>query len=156
MSLSDMAIRNAKPKNKAYKLYDGEGLFVIITPNGGKWWRMRYTLGGKEKTLSLGVYPGIGLKLARQRRDEARALIAQGIDPSQQRKEDKAAAASAERIRQNTFESVAQEWFAIYSPDLSEKHAQKLRRYLEQIFYPRMGPGAVGARGCQSGPGLQK
>lgn len=79
MPLSDTAIRNAKPQNKPYKMYDAGGLFLIITPAGGKWWRLKYRLGGKEKLLSLGTYPETGLKEARGKREDARRLIAQGI-----------------------------------------------------------------------------
>lgn len=83
MPLTDTAIKNAKPQAKKVKLFDGEGLFLLITPTGGKWWRLKYRFGGKEKLLLLGVYPEIGLKEARRRRDEARTLVAQGVDPSE-------------------------------------------------------------------------
>ncbi len=78
--LSDVKIRNAKPQEKPYKLTDEKGLYVLAHPNGSKYWRLKYRFLGNEKTLALGVYPDVGLKDARERRDEARRLIANGID----------------------------------------------------------------------------
>jgi len=84
--LNEMKIRNAKPQAKPCKLTDGDGLFLLVTPQGGKWWRFRYRFDGKEKMLSLGTYPEIGLSDARERRFEARKLIALGIDPGEVRR----------------------------------------------------------------------
>ena len=81
-SLTDTAIRSIKPPAKAVKLSDGGGMFLFCTPSGGKLWRLKYRFGGKEKLLALGTYPAVSLKDARQRRDEAKELIAKGIDPS--------------------------------------------------------------------------
>ena len=139
MPLTDTAIKNAKSQAKQVKLFDGEGLFLLVTPSGGKWWRLKYRLGGKEKLLSLGVYPEISLKEARRRRDEARTLIAQGIDPSDQRKEEKAVAEAESKEKENTFQAVATEWLSVYGPDLTEKHALKLRRYLDNELFPAFG-----------------
>lgn len=139
MPLTDTAIKNAKSQVKPIKLFDGEGLFLLVTPSGGKWWRLKYRLAGKEKLFSLGVYPDISLKEARRRREEARTLIAQGIDPSDQRKEEKAVAEAESKEKENTFRAVAMDWFNMYSPDLSEKHALKLRRYLENELFPAFG-----------------
>jgi hypothetical protein len=97
MPLSDTAIRNASSRESPYKLTDGGGLTLLVNPDGAKWWRLRYRIAGREKMLSLGVYPEVGLKRARERRDEARRLIADGIDPSAKRQEEKAG-------RGNTFE----------------------------------------------------
>jgi hypothetical protein len=108
LALTDIAIRNAKPGARPAKLSDGRGLFLIVTPTGGKWWRFRYRFDGKEKLLSLGVYPDVKLKAARDRRDEARKLVADGIDPGENRKATKAA--KADRAA-NCFEVVAREWF---------------------------------------------
>ncbi|MDR2880768.1 MAG: Arm DNA-binding domain-containing protein [Azoarcus sp.] len=102
--LTNTAIRNAKPADKAIRLFDGGGLYLEVAPSGGKWWRLKYRFGGKEKRLSLGVYPGVSLKEARQRRDDARKLLAAGIDPADNRKAAKGA--SAERAA-NSFEVVA-------------------------------------------------
>src|ERR1700674_3440358 len=90
-ALADVKIRNAKPDVKPRKLFDGRGLFLLLTPSGGKWWRFKYRFGGKAKTLSLGIYPDVGLREARERRDEARKLLAAGVDPGVERKAAKAA-----------------------------------------------------------------
>ncbi|HLX29035.1 MAG TPA: Arm DNA-binding domain-containing protein, partial [Casimicrobiaceae bacterium] len=81
MPLTDRAIRNAKPCDKPVRLFDGAGMYLEIAPSGGKWWRLKYRHGGKEKRLSLGVYPDVGLADARERRDAARKLLADGKDP---------------------------------------------------------------------------
>jgi hypothetical protein len=86
MSLTDVVVRNAKAQAKTTKLFDERGLYLEISPSGGKWWRLKYRIHGKEKRLSLGVYPDIKLKQARERRDELRRSVANGIDPSHQRK----------------------------------------------------------------------
>ena len=107
MPLTDTAARNAKPGPKVQRLFDGGGLYLEVTPAGGKWWRLKYRLDGKENRVSLGTYPEVGLKLARERRDEARALVATGKDPSQVKKAAKAAKRAA---MLNTFEAVAGAW----------------------------------------------
>jgi hypothetical protein len=112
MPLTDAAIRNAKPgitplgakTSRPYKLGDAGGLYLEVTPSGGKWWRLKYRFGGKEKRLSLGVYPDVTLAKARERRDEARRLLVDGVDPSENRKAAKLA--GAERAA-NSFEVVA-------------------------------------------------
>jgi len=95
--LTDNAIRSAKPREKPYKLFDERGLFVLITPAGARWWRLKFRVSGKEKLLSLGVYPDVTLKLARERRDELRRQLASGVDPSVKRKVEKAASAHSFR-----------------------------------------------------------
>jgi hypothetical protein len=112
MPLTDVAVRNAKPSVKPTKLADGGGLYLLLKPNGAKWWRLDYRFAGKRKTLSMGVYPEVGLKVARDKRDEARRLLADGIDPGENRKIQKAA--RYERS-ENSFEVVAREWFAKFS-----------------------------------------
>lgn len=82
MALTDVAIRNAKPDGKAYKLADGAGMFLLVTPAGGKLWRLKYRIDGREKLLAIGAYPETSLGEARKRREEARALVARGIEPS--------------------------------------------------------------------------
>ena len=89
MPLSDAALRNAKPKDKPYKLADGDGLYLLIKPDGGRYWRLKYRFAGKEKVLALGVYPEVTLAEAREARDEARRLLKRGTDPSAERKERK-------------------------------------------------------------------
>lgn len=89
MALTDVAIRNAKPGEKAIKLADGAGMFLLVTPAGGELWRLKYRIDGREKLLAIGAYPEIGLSDARKRREEARALIAQGKDPLREKQRDK-------------------------------------------------------------------
>ena len=136
MPLTDTAVRNAKPSTKPTKLFDERGLFLIVTPAGGKWWRFRYKVDGKEKLLSLGVYPDVGLKDARQRRDDARKLLADSIDPGENRKAVKAA--KAERGA-NSFEVVAREWYAKYSPNWAEHHGNRIIRRFERDIFPWIG-----------------
>lgn len=136
MPLTDTAIRNAKPGEKAVKLFDERGLYLEISPTGGKWWRMKYRFDGKEKRLSLGVYPDVNLKDARNRRDEARKLLTNGIDPSENRKAQKSA--RADRAA-NSFEAVAREWFAKYSPTWAASHASKIIQRLEKDVFPWLG-----------------
>ena len=104
MSLSDTAIRNAKPGVKPVRLFDGGDLYVEVAPGGGKWWRLKYRHGGKEKRLSLGTYPDVSLKAARARRESARQQLAEGEDPSALRK---AAKATEQAKALNTLETVS-------------------------------------------------
>ena len=136
MPLNNTAIRNARPGDKARKLFDGGGLYLEVSPSGGKWWRLKYRFEGKEKRLSLGVYPEVSLKDARERRDAARQLLAHGVDPSAHRKAQKAA--QAERGA-HTFEVVAREWFARHSPNWSAGHSGSVIRQLERDVFPCIG-----------------
>ena len=139
MPLSDVTIKNAKAQEKPIKLFDGDGMYLLVTPAGGKWWRLKYRFGGKEKLLSLGTYPEIGLKEARRRREEARSLIAQGVDPSELKKEEKAATIVAERERSATFEAVAREWYAKKTTDLTSGYRKQLLSRLENQIIPHIG-----------------
>ncbi|MGB5641976.1 MAG: integrase arm-type DNA-binding domain-containing protein, partial [Gammaproteobacteria bacterium] len=136
MALTDTAVRNAKPADKTKRLFDERGLYLEISPKGGKWWRFKYRFDGKEKRLSLGVYPEISLKQARNQRDEARKLVANEIDPSEHRKAKKAA-----RIASlgNSFEIIAREWHATQKTRWTDKHAAKVMRRLEQNIFPWIG-----------------
>lgn len=136
MPLSDTSVRNAKPEPKPYKLSDERGMFLLVNPSGSKWWRLKYRIDGKEKLLSLGVYPDVSLKVARARRDEARKLIADGIDPSLTRQVQKAA--KTERAA-NSFEAVAREWFAKFSPEWAISHSSKILRRMEKDMFPWIG-----------------
>ena len=136
MPLTDTAIRNAKPGAKPVKLFDDRGLYMEISPTGGKWWRWKYRFDGKEKRLSLGVYPDVSLKDARDRRDAARKLLADGIDPSENRKAQKSA--RADRAA-NSFEVVAREWYAKYQSSWTDKHAETIIRRLELNVFPWLG-----------------
>lgn len=133
--LTDPKCKNAKPKDKSYKLADEKSLYLEVMPNGAKYWRMKYRHGGKEKRLAFGVYPETGLKEARAKRDEARKLLADGADPGETRKAMKAAqVADAE-----TFEVVAREWFAKNSPTWAENHRNRTIRRLERDIFPWLG-----------------
>jgi integrase len=136
MSLTDTAIRNAKPGEKPIKIFDGGGLYLEVAPAGGKWWRLKYRFGGKEKRLSLGVYPDVGLKNARERRDNTRKLLANDIDPAEQRKAIKSA--QGDRTA-NSFEVVAREWFAKFKPNWVASHSDKIIKRLERDVFPWIG-----------------
>lgn len=144
MPLTDTAVRNAKPgvtpagktTDKPYKLGDAGGLYLEVTPSGGKWWRLKYRYGGKEKRLSLGVYPDVSLKDARQRRDDARKLLANDVDPAENRKATKAA--KVERAG-NSFEVIAREWYAKNSPNWAENHGKRILQRLERDLFPWIG-----------------
>src|SRR5438552_12768537 len=112
MALSDTAIRQVKSGPKLRKLFDGGGLYFLVTPAGGKWWRLKYRFGGKERLLALGTYPEVGLRQARERRDQARKQIAASVDPAVERK---AAKAALVRSEAGTFEAVGREWFEKFS-----------------------------------------
>lgn len=132
MSLTDTAIKAAKPTRKPYKLFDGGGLYLLINPDGSRWWRFKYRYAGKEKLLALGIYPEVGLKKARDRHSEARSVLSDGIDPSVARKAEKEARIDRE---QGSFEVVAREWHAkqsgAWSPDYS---AKELRQLTSHVF----------------------
>lgn len=136
MPLSDLKIRNAKAAAKAVKLFDGGGLYLEVSPAGGKWWRLKFYVDRKEKRLSLGTYPEVSLKEARERRDEARRLLAKGVDPGEHRKAQKAA--QQDRAA-NSFEVVAREWHAKFSPGWVEHHGDRILRRLERDIFPWIG-----------------
>ncbi|WP_128000184.1 tyrosine-type recombinase/integrase [Piscinibacter defluvii] len=143
------ALKSAATAGKARALGDGGGLMLEAQPSGSGWWRLRYSFGGRENRLSLGTYPEVSLKDARQRRDEARKLVAAGTDPSDARKADKAAAtASAEAKRlaaagkpgPGTFECVAREWLeTVHQVKVSEGHSDRTRIRFEQDVFPWLG-----------------
>ena len=105
--LTDTSVKSAKPKDKEYKLSDGGGLYLLVKPNGGKYWRLKYYFLDKERLLAFGVYPDVSLKDARLKRDAAKKLLAQNIDPSEAKKEEKRLSILQAA---NTFESIAREW----------------------------------------------
>ena len=136
MSLSATAIKNSKPKDKNYKLSDERGLYLLITTKGSKWWRLDYRFQKKRKTLSMGVYPDISLKEARERRDQARNQIANDIDPSEVRKTVKS---EIHNQSKNSFEVIAREWFVKFSSTWSDGHADRIIRRLERDIFPWIG-----------------
>ena len=141
--LTDTAIRGAKPKEKRYKLTDGEGLYIEVAPSGGKWWRLKYRFAGKEKRLSLGVYPSVGLKEARLRASEMKDLLKRGIDPGEERKAAKAEAVAVETAKGQTFEAVAREWHKKKSGMWTPRHAGQVLRRLETLIFPHIGDRSI-------------
>lgn len=136
MALTDLAIRKAKAKDKAYKLFDERGLFLLVNPNGSKWWRIKYRWAKKEKMLSLGTYPEVPLNEARSARDNLRRQIANGIDPSVIRRRTKL---TNELKESNTFKVVALEWFEQNRKTWVEDHANRIIRRLEKDIFPWLG-----------------
>jgi integrase len=139
--LSDTAIRQAKPALKARKLFDSGGLYLLIAPTGGKRWRLKYRFAGKERLLALGIYPDVGLKKARDKRDAARKLIADGIDPGAERKAAKAALMQREG---GSFEAVAREWFKKFSAGWAPTHSTTVIKRLERDVFPWLGTRPAG------------
>ena len=146
--LSALEVEKAKGKNADYKLSDGGGLYLLVTPSGGRLWRLNYRFDSKQKTLFLKSYPDISLGDARERRDEARKLLANGIDPdtviSNKAKKNLVAAVKAAEKQQadyvlNTFEKVARDWHASKISEWSDSHADRLMRQLERDVFPVLG-----------------
>ncbi len=133
MAVTDLQIRKSQPRDRAWRLFVGQGLYVEVSPHGGKWWRFKYRHLGREKRLSFGTYPTISLQKARDLREQARKLLAAGVDPSQQRQAEKMA--GAERAA-NTFEVVAREWFAKQKLSWVEGHASKILLRMENDLFP--------------------
>ncbi|NPT54598.1 DUF4102 domain-containing protein [Paraburkholderia sp. 5N] len=136
MPLTDVAVKNSKPCDKRYRIYDTGGLYLEVMPIGSKLWRWKYHFDGKEKRLSFGKYPDVGLKDARAKRDDARKLKASGIDPGEHKKAVKAA--RLERAT-NTFEAVAREWFERMMSDKAESHKDKVIARLGNDIFPWLG-----------------
>ncbi|MBN3049918.1 integrase arm-type DNA-binding domain-containing protein [Pectobacterium brasiliense] len=133
MALTDIKVRTAKPADKQYKLTDGNGMHLLIHPNGSKYWRLQYRFGGKQKMLALGVYPDVSLADARARRDDARKLLANGSDPGDKKKSDK-----IEQSEALTFRDVAIEWHAT-NKKWSEEHSRRVLKSLEDNLFSAIG-----------------
>lgn len=132
MRLTDSAIRAAQATDRPLKLFDGNGLFLLVTPSGSRRWHFKYRFGGKEGLLSFGVYPQISLKIARERREEARRLVATGINPSVKRRIEKVAQA-------DTFEAIGREWYEKFKPTWAQSHSDKIIQRLERDIFPWIG-----------------
>lgn len=138
MALTDIKVRSAKPQEKEYTLVDGDGMFLLIHPNGSKYWRFRFRFGGKQHLMAFGVYPEISLADARQKREEARRLVAAGIDPSEHKR-----AVKEELAKEDiTFESVAREWHAA-NKKWSEEHSRRVLKSLEDNLFPAIGKRSI-------------
>lgn len=140
--LTNAEIRNAKPGKKTKRLFDGGGLYLEVSPRGGKWWRFKYRFNQKEKRISLGVYPEVSLKEARERLVDERRLLKKGIDPSEFRKTQRSRNHSQDS---ETFEVVAREWFAKYSPDWVTSHSSRIIRRFERDIFPWLGNRPISA-----------
>ena len=134
--LTEHVVRNIKPQGSPRRLSDSCGLYLEISPSGGKYWRYKYRYQGREKRLALGVYPRVTLKEARTARDDARRMLDKGNDPGQARKAEKAARSE---LTADSFEGVAREWFKKFSPNWAESHASKILRRLELDLFPWLG-----------------
>jgi hypothetical protein len=138
--MTSSAVANAKPRAKPYKLADERGMYLLVKSDGARWWRFDYRRPGsaKRNTLSLGVYPDVSLRQARERRDDARKLWADGIDPGEKRKAESIAGAE-------TFEAVAREWFAKHKLHWGKDHADNVIERLARDVFPWIGNKAIGA-----------
>ncbi len=132
MPLTDTKIRGARAREKAYKLADGDGLTLLVNPNGSKWWRLRYRFGGREKMLSVGVYPDVPLKHARDKRESIRKMIASGVDPSVKREAEKKAQA-------DTFAAIAAEWLELQRQGLRAATLEKAEWTINDLLNPFIG-----------------
>lgn len=136
MPLSVLTVKAAKPKSKPYKLADEKGLYLEISPSGGKWWRYKYRFDGKEKRISLGTYPDISLADARNSHAAARKLLANNIDPSEERKAKKI---STKHNSENSFEIVARAWLHSHMKNKAASHKDKVIRRFELYLFPWIG-----------------
>ncbi len=139
MPLKDAFLRTVKPQAKAQKYADGGGLYLYVSPSGGKLWRMDYTLEGRRKTASFGAYPAVSLKDARMRRDDAKAMIAQGIDPVQEKKRVKLEAAAERRARELTFRLAAMDWLGTQKQANAERTRKGIEGRLNLHIFPIIG-----------------
>ncbi|MCD6039487.1 MAG: intA [Gammaproteobacteria bacterium] len=136
MALTDIKVKNAKPKEKPYKLADAEGLFLLVTPKGAKYWRLKYRFNSKERVLAFGVYDRVTLADARSKRNEARDLLIKGIDPGALKQQKKQ---SGKITAENSFEAIAREWLAKFSTNWSAKHIARTLRQFEKEIFPWLG-----------------
>ena len=133
--LTDTAVRNVKAKGRPYKITDGGGLYLLVKP-AGKYWRLNYRFADKQQTLALGVYPSVSLAEARRKRDEAKALLAKGINPSIAKAIKKQ---TDQYAAENTFKAVALEWHVKQAATWAESTAHNIKRYLEKDIFPWLG-----------------
>ena len=138
MPLTHLKVERAKPKEKQYKLADERGMYLLIHPKGGKWWRLDYRYQGKRKTLSLGTYPDVSIKVARKKRDDARSILDGGVDPAYYRKLNK-------ELRVDSFEAVAREWFGKFRGQWTNNHATTTLGRLEKDILPWVGSRPIAA-----------
>ena len=140
--LNEARIRASRPKDRPYKVFDERGLFMLVTPSGGRLWRFRYRLGGVEKLLTLGAYPDVSLKRAREKRDDARKLVADEVDPSAKRQAERTAQA-------DTFEAIATEWLNLQRAKLVAETISILEARLKTYLHPYLGTRPISAIAVQ-------
>lgn len=135
MSLTHYALLNAQPREKSYRLFDGHGLYFQVSPSGSKWWRVKYRFDRREKCLSVGTFPAVALKTARQRCLELRAQLAAGVDPGAERR------LAKQRLprKDESFEVIAREWYATFSSNWTPTHGDRVLRRLETYVFPWVG-----------------
>ena len=136
MALTDTKVRSVKPREKSFKIADGKGLFLVVKPNGSKYWRFRYRFANKEKLLAIGIYPDVTLADARRKRDEARKLLADNTDPGMAKQLKKRA---IKLIAENSFEAVTREWHIKFSSKWTPEHGTKILIRLEKDIFPWLG-----------------
>lgn len=136
MKLNDIQLKNLHPQEKIYRVFDGQGLYIEVNPNGSKYWRLKYRIHNKERRLALGVYPEVSLKEARRKKDEARKLIADHIDPSKEKKRKKVISLEREA---NTFEAIAREWYELRKDNWKKRYAEEVINRLESDIFPFLG-----------------
>ncbi|CAH5481909.1 Prophage integrase IntA [Enterobacter cloacae] len=146
MALTDTKVRSVKSEEKEYSLVDGDGMFLLIHPNGSKYWRFRFRFGGKQHLMAFGVYPDVSLADARKKREEARKLVAAGIDP----REHKRAVKEEQAKEIITFEKVAREWL-VTNQKWSEDHANRVKKSLEDNIFPAIGTRNIAELGNRFG-----
>jgi len=134
--LTATEIKAAKPKEKAYKLFDGGGLYLLVSPSGGKLWYQKYRFNDKEKKIALGAYPTVSLSAARAKREEIKKMIAEGVDPSEERKAKKEQTKQTETKKANTFYAISQKWLESYRDQVTENYHTRLGRALKNYIYP--------------------
>jgi hypothetical protein len=123
--LTEVEIKKAKPASKPYKLSDAHAMYLLVNPDGSRWWRLDYRFESKRLTISLGTYPDISLRVAREKREAARTEIKSGIDPSPKRKSD-------DVVDNDSFETIAREWLEKFRPQWVDSHAVRIVRRLER------------------------
>ena len=138
LPLKDTQVKSSKAREKDYKLFDGGGLYLLVTKGGGKLWYLKYRINGKEKKMALGAYPAISIRDARSKREELKKMIAHGVDPSEAKKAQKEQRKKEEVKKENTFYTISQKWWNNYRDQVSESYHTRLGRALNNYIYPTL------------------
>lgn len=140
MPLTDVAVRHARPRDRAYKLADGQGMYLEVMPGGARYWRLKYRIDGKEKRVALGVYPAVSLFAARKARDAMKEMLREGLDPSHEKRRLKI---EKSLERSNSFEALGRDWYSTKKESWSVRHADFIEKLLERELFPMLGPRPV-------------